>query len=359
MSFTRPRRVRRSSRSSSMVSNSLASWANASSASGSSRSRTPVTRHGDLDVLALVLADLRHEGEGADVAGRGALERVVEAGQHPVGAELVAQRCGHEVLDRLAVLGAGDVEEQHVAGRRRALDRAQRAETPAQPVELLVDVGLGDLGGVDRDLDRVVRRQLEVGHDVHLGGERQRRGVLEVGDVDLGAAEQLDLVLAQRAVEVGVHGVAERLVEDGGTAHALVDDAVGHLALAEAGHLDLRRDPLVRGVERWLQLLERHLDGELHPGGREGLDSALHGDRYSWIGWLRGRTSRGVGQVGIVDRRTAMGVRCGRRPWTSTARSRGAGPRPQSGRGESNSRSPAPKAGALATTLRPAAPHRV
>ena len=27
-----------------------------------------------------------------------------------------------------------------------------------------------------------------------------------------------------------------RLVEDGGTADALVDDAVGHLALAEAGH---------------------------------------------------------------------------------------------------------------------------
>ncbi len=198
------------------------------------------------------------------------------------------------------------------------------------------------------------------GHDVHLGGERQRRGVLEVGDVDLGAAEQLDLVLAQRVVEVGVHRVAERLVEDGGAADALVDDAVGHLALAEAGHLDLGGDPLVGGVERWLQLLERHLDGELHPGGREGLDSALHGDRCSWIGWLRGscvprgRAGRSASSTGGDDGRAV-------RPSSEDVdrADPGAGPRPQSGRGESNSRSPAPKAGALATTLRPAAPHRV
>ena len=236
---------------------------------------------GHLEGLVGELAALRGEGERAGLAGRSTLDSLVEAGEHAVGAELVGHRGADEVLDRLPVIGARDVDEKDVTRGGGALDRGEGAEAGAEGVELLGDVVVTHGRRVDRHLDRVVRRKLELGHDVHLGGELEGRGVLVGRDVDLGAAEQADVVLAQRGVEIGVERVVDGLVEDSSAADPLVDDAGGHLALAEAGHRDLVRDALVGGVKRRLQLLKRHLDGELHPGGREGLDSALHGDRYS------------------------------------------------------------------------------
>ena len=110
----------------------------------------------------------------------------------------------------------------------------------------------------------------------------------------------------------------------------------GHLAAAEAGHVDLLGDLLVRRVEARLELLEGHLDGELGPGRAQSLDGALHRWFSSVIGSAGGWRScrRAPGSVGRS--------RVVRRAW--------------SGRQDSNLRSPAPKAGALATTLRPGVP---
>ena len=48
------------------------------------------------------------------------------------------------------------------------------------------------------DLDALVVGQLDLGADVDLGGEGERLAVVEVGDVDLGLAERLEVVLLRR-----------------------------------------------------------------------------------------------------------------------------------------------------------------
>ena len=162
----------------------------------------------------------------------------------------------------------------------------------------------------------VVRRQVDLGLDVHLGGELQGLVVLELGDLDLGLGQRLEVVVLERLDVELRQRVVDRLVEDRPAADLAVDHHRRHLAAPEPRDVDLLGDGLVRLVEARLELLEGHLDGQLGPGRAQGLDGALH--RVS---------PQGVG--------VAVG---------------GA----QSGRQDSNLRSPAPKAGALATTLRPA-----
>ena len=79
--------------------------------------------------------------------------------------------------------------------------------------------------------------------------------------------------------------------EHGAAADPLVDDPARDLALAEAGHLHLGADRLVRRVEARLQLLERHLDGQLDPGRVDGLDGTLHFGHSTTMGGI-GATSR-------------------------------------------------------------------
>ena len=80
-------------------------------------------------------------------------------------------------------------------GRSTGVSEANRA---AQAGQLLVDVGVGDLGVVDGDLEPVVVRQLDLRPHVDLGGEGELLAVGELGDVDLGLPEGLDLVLLRR-----------------------------------------------------------------------------------------------------------------------------------------------------------------
>ena len=101
--------------------------------------------------------------------------------------------------------------------------------------------------------------------------------------------------------------LVDGLLEDGAAADPLVDDAAGDLALAEAGHLDLRTDGRVGGVEARLQLLERDLDGQLDPGRVEGLDGTLHFGHSTW--GFRGRLARAGGPA--TDDRCVRAARDG------------------------------------------------
>ena len=125
-----------------------------------------------------------------------------------------------------------------VAGRGRAVDRDERAEAAAQAVELLVDLVVVDLDGVDRELEAVVVGQLDLGAHVDLDREQQvAREVLLVrplDDVGLGAAEGAQLVLGDRLAVEPVEALVDGVLEHGGLADALVDDGRRHLALAEA-----------------------------------------------------------------------------------------------------------------------------
>lgn len=97
--------------------------------------------------------------------------------------------------------------------------------------------------------------QVDLGALVDLGGEDEvlavGRGHLQVGD--LGLAERADLVLLEGLAVERREGVVDGLLEDGRAADALLDDAGRHLALAEAGHLDVLTDVLDGRVEARLE----------------------------------------------------------------------------------------------------------
>ena len=70
--------------------------------------------------------------------------------------------------------------------------------------------------------------------------------------------------------------LVDDLLDDGGATETLVDDARRHVALTEAGDVDLSGDLLVRLVHLGLQFLEGNLNGQTNLGGLEGFNGALH-----------------------------------------------------------------------------------
>ena len=174
------------------------------------------------------------------------------------------------------------------------------------------DVLVGDLDVVDRDGQAVERRDGDLGTDLDLGGEVQlallalRRGgqAGDLRDLDLGLTQRAQLVLADGlGVEAG-QALVDGVLEDGRAADALVDDARRHLALAEARDHDVLGDVLVRVLDARLELVVRHLDGQLDLGGLQGLDGALHFDGLQLIGAGAG-DSGDLRGVRAAHRRTA------------------------------------------------------
>ena len=102
--------------------------------------------------------------------------------------------------------------------------------------------------------------------------------------------------LGDRLAVLGRHRVVDHLGEDGAAAEPGVQDAGRHLARAEPGNPHLAGEGAVGLVEMRFELVERNLDGELHPGRVQVLDGALH-VRYSsgeWWRWLGGGRAAGA-----------------------------------------------------------------
>ena len=235
-------------------------------------------RDGDrhLDLLADEVAADQLGGEGLLLALGHAGEGVVQSVEHAALADLVAHAGDLGTLDDLAVLGGLEVDHDDVAVGGRAVDVEQGGEPLTQCLDLLLDVGVGQLDVVDLGLDTGVVGQRDRGLDLDLGGELEGLVVLEPGHLDLGLGDRLEGVLLERLdVLLRQHGV-DGLVEDRAATDLAVDDRRRDLAPAEAGDVDLLGDLLVRRVEARLELLEGHLDGQLGPGRAQGLDGALH-----------------------------------------------------------------------------------
>ena len=183
------------------VSNSLAVWAKSSSSSGSSRSLTAVTVTVDVGLLAGMLAADQRGGEVADSPADSPSSASSRPSSRVPLPTWYDRPVAVRVLDLLAV---------HVAATRSidtkspvgggTLDAGQRGEPLAQPVDLLVDVVVGDVRR-RRPSPRCPRRSGSSNSrtDVDLGGELQLAAVAELGHVDLGLAERLDLVLLDGA----------------------------------------------------------------------------------------------------------------------------------------------------------------
>ena len=83
----------------------------------------------------------------------------------------------------------------------------------AEALGLLPDLLVGDLGVVDDHLQVSHIRDREIGADVNLCGVLQAVGVIELGDVDLGAAHLDDLVVDHDLGKCARDGVVDGLLQ--------------------------------------------------------------------------------------------------------------------------------------------------
>ncbi len=271
--------------------------------------------HGAVGVGALLVATGERGHEVLGLARGHAEQCLVHALEHRRGADLVGH-AGHRV-DLLATDLGPQVDRDEVAVLDRPVDADEGAEALAQRGEPLLDVLLARLDRVDGDGDAVRLGELDVGTNVGLDGELEVLAVLERHGrhVDLGLADRADALAVDGLAEEAGQGGVDGLLDDGAAADALVDDPGGHVALAEAGDLDLSTDGLVGRVEVGLELVERHLDVELDPGRAEGLDGTLH-FRHSELAvgsvWV---ALAPCGRIGLGRDRPAYRHGCRARPW--------------------------------------------
>ena len=152
----------------------------------------------------------------------------------------------------------------------------QRGVVGPPPALALLDLVGSDHGRVHAHRQPGEVRDLELGPDVHLGGEGQLLAVVQLGDLEVRLAEREHVVLLEGLpVQLG-NGLVDRLLQHHPAAEPLVDDARRPPARPEAGHAHLPADLAVGLVEAALQLLERNFDGQLHPGRAKLLDVGLH-----------------------------------------------------------------------------------
>lgn len=161
------------------MSNWLAIWANSSSASGRLALLDGGDGHGDLGGLALAVATDELRLEGGGLAGGEGLERLVDALEQVARTDLVGDAGGR--VDLVVTDGGGQVELGEVARGGRTVHGDEGAEARAEVLQLFVDLVVGDLDRVDRQLERAVVGQVELRTDVDLEGEDEVAG--EVLDV--------------------------------------------------------------------------------------------------------------------------------------------------------------------------------
>ena len=238
--------------------------------------------HGDghLRLATGEAAGNQRGGEGLALPGGEPGDGVVDAIDQIAGADGVGQPLGGGLVECLAVDGGGQIDADQIAIGGSPLDHGGGGEPLAQRLDLLVDVGIGDLDVVDGDRDRRKVGQLELRTDVDLGGERQRVAVIDPGHLDLRLAEGVQRGLGHRLAVLGGHRLVDHLGENGAATEPGVENARRHLARPEARDANLATEDAVGLVEVWFELVERNLDGELHPGRVQVLDGALH-VRYS------------------------------------------------------------------------------
>jgi hypothetical protein len=184
--------------------------------------RVDLDRH--LSVPAGEVAAHELGGEGGVGAGDQADQDLVETREQLLAADLVRDVGRGAAGHLLAVDRRAQVELDVVTLGGRAVDGLEGGETLPQAVDLLVDLVVADLDGRNRDRDagQVGNRDLRA--HVDLGRELQRLVVGELGDLDLGAAQRLDVVLTHGGQDLLRDRLLNGLVEDRATPDTLVDD---------------------------------------------------------------------------------------------------------------------------------------
>ena len=276
-----------SSRSSASVSNSVASEAKSSSGSGRFLALTSLTVTANCASLPASSSRRIVLGEGDRdrplLAGARAHELVLEAGHEPARAELEQLIAPGAALELLAVDAADVVDHDVVARLRGALDGVERRQPVAQPVDLLVDLRIVDMGLAPADLEALVLAELRDRADADLDRELERLpfGGQLVRDIELGLADRRDPGAVDRVRVPAPERAPDGLVEHRLAAEPADHDRRRHLALAKPGHAHLAAE-LARGLlDAPLDLLgsDLRLDAHARLGqlGDVCLDAIGHG----------------------------------------------------------------------------------
>src|SRR6266540_1130742 len=237
-------------------------------------------QHREGDLLAGELPRRLRQGvvEAQDVALARAVELLVELWHHRSGADLVEEIGPRQLCDLLGVARRSQVDLRVVALGDGTADHLELGEALAELVQLRVDVLIGHVELWPLDLDAAVGREVDLGLDLHRGGELQRLAVGVVGRLDLAAGERLDAELLQRpGVELRHRLVLDRLGDQGLPADAGLQHRAGHLALAEPGHLHLAAQAPRGPLDRRAKLAGIDHDVDLDLRRLDGLKGAAHG----------------------------------------------------------------------------------
>ena len=225
-----------------------------------------------------MLAGFQRAFEGGLLTGGQAFESLVQTVQHGAGTELVA----HALLGihGLAVDLGVEVDIRVIALRSRTINADQRSETLTQGIKTLGDVFVGDGGSRHVDGHAVELRKLNVRAALHGRGELELGVVLggsrDVLHIKLRLGHRADLLLFEGLGVQLRHALVDGFAGDGTETDAGVDDLAGHVALAEAGDVDLLADFLAGFVEIRVELFWIDGDGELHLGRLEVPNADFH-----------------------------------------------------------------------------------
>ena len=230
----------------------------------------------DGGLFVLVLARLDGGSELVILTGLHTTQGGVQALDEVIVTDAVGQALGGSVLDLLAVNLSGDVDDCVVAGLHLALGVLELTEALCQLLQRLVDVLFVSLQGRDGNGDLGEVWNLKLRADINLGGEFHEVFILNLGNINVRLADNLQIVFLDCLLVTGRQHVIDDLLQDGAAAEASVNKLARCLALTETWNRNLLRDCRVSLIDFLVQLRKRNVDGELNAGIAQLVYGGLH-----------------------------------------------------------------------------------
>ena len=232
----------------------------------------------DLDggLFVLVLAGLDGGGELVILAGLHAAQGGIQTLDEVIVTDAVGKTLGGSVFDLLAINLCGNVDDGVVAGLHLALGVLELTEALCQFLQSLVDVLFVSLQGRDGNGDLGEVWDLELRADINLGGELHEVFILNLGNINVRLADNLQIVFLDCLLVTGRQHVIDDLLQDGAAAEASVNKLARCLALTETWNRNLLRDCRVSLIDFLVQLRKRNVDGELNAGIAQLVYGGLH-----------------------------------------------------------------------------------
>ncbi len=173
-------------------------------------------------------------------------------------------------------MGSCDVHGDGVVVCRCSLDRCQLAELAEETIDPFLDLFIGRCWRRNFDGDAVVARDVHGRTNDNNCVEDQVSLFDPRGDVVLGRADHVYFLVANGGQEIVRDAVFERLAPGHATPEAGLEHLAGHLALPEAGQVDIAPDLLKGLCDLNFEFCGFNFDRQLHFVVVEFLNGGLH-----------------------------------------------------------------------------------